>query len=57
MAVYLERFFRSTLLGEEYAFRNRELHIEWKGSDEAETVQSANSALTPRDYPGKKCHP
>ena len=50
--VYLERFFRSMLLGEEYSFRNRELHIEWKGDTEAdavqsasETVQSANSAL------------
>lgn len=43
--VYLERFFRSMLLGEEYALRNRELHIEWKGSDEAETVQSAKETV------------
>lgn len=43
--VYLERFFRSMLLGEEYALRNRELHIEWKGSGEAETVQSAKETV------------
>lgn len=43
--VYLERFFRSMLLGEGYSFRNRELHIEWNGDTEADTVQSANSAL------------
>ena len=40
------------LLGEEYSFRNRELHIKWKEFTEDEnaqstngTVQSANSAL------------
>lgn len=43
--VYLERFFRSMLLGEEHTFRNRELHIDWKGSDSRDAVQSANSAL------------
>jgi len=43
--VYLERFFRSMLLGEEHTFRNRELHIDWKGSDSRDVVLSANSAL------------
>lgn len=43
--VYLECFFRSMLLGEEHSFRNRELHIDWKGSDSRDAVQSANSAL------------
>lgn len=43
--VYLERFFRSMLLGEGYSFLNRELHIEWNGNTEADTVQSANYAL------------
>ena len=43
--VYLERFFRSMLLGEGYSFRNRELHIEWNGNTEADTVQSANGTV------------
>lgn len=43
--VYLERFFRSMLLGEGYSFRNRELHIEWNGDTEADTVQSANGTV------------
>lgn len=43
--VYLERFFRSMLLGEVHSFRNRELHIDWKNEETSETVQSANSAL------------
>ena len=43
--VYLERFFRSMLFGEGYSFRNRELHIEWNGNTEADTVQSANGTV------------
>lgn len=50
--VYLERFFRSMLLGEEHSFRNRELHIDWKEAETSDSgqsarnmVQSANSAL------------
>lgn len=50
--VYLERFFRSMLLGEVNTFRNRELHIDWKeaetsdsGQSARDMVQSANSAL------------
>ena len=44
--MYLERFFRSMLLGEEYTFRNRELHIDWdKPAEESTHVQSANPAL------------
>lgn len=56
--VYLERFFRSMLLGETHIFRNRELHIDWKDAeapDNAQSakgiVQSANSAL----YLPSKC--
>ena len=33
------------LLGEEHSFRNRELHIEWKGDTEADAVQSANQTV------------
>lgn len=50
--VYLERFFRSMLLGEVNTFRNRELHIDWKEEEASDSgqsarnmVQSANSAL------------
>lgn len=38
--VYLERFFRSMLLGEENNFRNRELHVDWKDTGKTNTVQS-----------------
>lgn len=38
--VYLERFFRSMLLGEENNFRNRELHVDWKDTGKINTVQS-----------------
>lgn len=46
--VFLERFFRSMLLGEEYIFRNRELHIEGESIPDqsaTEEFQSAKSAL------------
>ena len=48
--VYLERFFRSMLLGEGYSFRNRELHIEWNGDTEADTVQSANGTVQSANF-------
>ena len=41
--IYLERFFRSMLLGEEYSFRNRELHIVWKEGETNDNVQSAKA--------------
>lgn len=41
--VYLERFFRSMLLGEQHSFRNRELHIDWKGDNIELASQSANT--------------
>ena len=56
--VYLERFFRSMLLGEEHSFRNRELHIEWKGAEDPVAVQSANGAVQSANfalYPSLKC--
>ena len=41
--LYLERFFRSMLLGEEHDLRNRIMHVDWgKVADEA-TPQSANN--------------
>ncbi|MDD6803438.1 MAG: Fic family protein [Prevotellaceae bacterium] len=43
--IYLERFFRSMLLGEEYSFRNRELHIDWKEGEANDDVQSAKGAV------------
>lgn len=44
--IYLERLFRNMLLGEEYTFLNRELHIDWnKHAEEKSQIQSANSAL------------
>ena len=43
--IYLERFFRSMLLGEEYSFRNRELHIDWKEGETNDNVQSAKGAV------------
>jgi len=50
--IYLERFFRSMLLGEEHTFLNRELHIDWKATGDSFAhqsaggqVQSANNAL------------
>ena len=43
--LYLERFFRSMLLGEEYDLRNRIMHVDWgKVTDEA-TPQSANKPV------------
>ena len=43
--LYLERFFRSMLLGEEHDLRNRILHVDWgKVTDEA-TSQSANKPI------------
>ncbi|MCQ2326994.1 MAG: Fic family protein [Bacteroidales bacterium] len=38
--MYLERFFRSMLLGEQHDLRNRIMHVDWEKTDEA-TVQSA----------------
>ena len=43
--LYLERFFRSMLLGEEHDLRNRIMHVDWgKVADEA-TPQSANKPV------------
>ena len=47
--VYLERFFRNMLLGEETPLRNREMHLDWKSEDSQSAkidVQSANSSLS-----------
>ena len=43
--IYLERFFRSMLLGEEHDLRNRIMHVDWgKVTDDA-TSQSANKPV------------
>jgi len=43
--LYLERFFRSMLLGEEHDLRNRIMHVDWgKVTDDA-TSQSANKPV------------
>lgn len=39
---YLERFFRSMLLDEEYDLRNRIMHIDWEKVGAEEQLQSAN---------------
>ena len=41
--IYLERFFRSMLLGEEYDLRNRIMHVDWGKNDDENIPQSANS--------------
>ncbi|MDO4959645.1 MAG: Fic family protein [Prevotellaceae bacterium] len=41
--IYLERFFRSMLLGEQHDLRNRIMHVDW-GKVEGSAVKSANSA-------------
>ena len=48
--IYLERFFRSMLLGEEYSFRNRELHIDWKEGETNDDVQSAKGAVQSANF-------
>ncbi len=48
--VYLERFFRNMLLGEQNPLLNREMHLDWKsgetGNKELKNSQSANIAPT-----------
>ena len=44
MTVYLERFFRNMLLGEQHDLRNRIMHVDW-GKVEGSAVQSAKSEL------------
>ena len=44
--VYLERFFRSMLLGEQHDLRNRIMHVDW-GKVKENGVQSANTAEEP----------
>lgn len=39
--IYLERFFRSMLLGEEHDLRNRIMHVDWGKIDSDTTPQSA----------------
>ncbi len=43
--LYLERFFRSMLLGEEHDLRNRIMHVDWDKATEETKVQSANKPV------------
>ena len=40
--LYLERFFRNMLLGEEYDLRNRIMHVDWGKATDGDESQSAN---------------
>lgn len=55
--VYLERFFRSMLLGEEHDLRNRIMHVDWGKTEGSAEFQSANqmvqSAKTSNKLPSK----
>ena len=55
--VYLERFFRSMLLGEEHDLRNRIMHVDWEKTEGSAEFQSANqmvqSAKTSNELPSK----
>ena len=42
---YLERFFRSMLLGEEHDFRNRIMHVDWNKVENETISQSANHEI------------
>ena len=43
--LYLERFFRSMLLGEEHDLRNRIMHVDWGKATDDTSAQSANSGI------------
>lgn len=43
--VYLERFFRSMLLGEEHDLRNRIMHVDWEKTEGSAEFQSANQMV------------
>ena len=43
--LYLERFFRSMLLGEEHDLRNRIMHVDWGKATEEASPQSANKPV------------
>ena len=43
--IYLERFFRSMLLGEEHDLRNRIMHVNWEKATDNTSVQSANNGV------------
>ena len=52
--VYLERFFRNMLLGEQTPLRNREMHLDWKPESETQgkdvAHQSAKQVFTSADF-------
>lgn len=47
--IYLERFFRNLLLGENHLLLNREMHLDWKGIPDKDqsAIQSANGIENP----------
>ena len=52
--LFLERFFRNMLLGENHSMHNRELHLDWQPSSE-EQVQSAIQSAKSEDLLLSKC--
>lgn len=53
--IYLERFFRNLLLGENHPLQNRELHLDWQPVKEQEQVQSATQSAKTEDLSLSKC--
>ena len=53
--LFLERFFRNLLLGENHPLQNRELHLDWQPVKEQEQVQSATQSAKTEDLSLSKC--
>ncbi len=51
--IFLERFFRNLLLGENHPLLNREMHLDWKGT--TNTGQSAIQSANVIENPLSKC--
>ena len=51
--IFLERFFRNLLLGENHPLLNREMHLDWKGTPN--TGQSAIQSANVIENPLSKC--
>jgi DNA-binding CsgD family transcriptional regulator len=53
--IYLERFFRNLLLGENNPLLNREMHLDWKGVPPSNDIQSAIQSANSTENPLSKC--
>lgn len=51
--LYLERFFRSMLLGEEHDLRNRTMHVDWDKEKDSAELQSAKAMIQSAKMEGK----